>query len=494
MTESDRLSRAIRSGAAVSYSGFLAGKLISFATMVVLARLLAPEDFGLVAIGFLVLAINEALTEAGAGAAIVWRRGDMDMTAAVALTLSLISGAFMGLGVYLSADWLANFFTAPDSAGVIRAFAFCILLSSPSAVFSGILQRRMEFGRRIIPEISRAATKGVVGIPMALAGFGVWSLVYSHILSIAAGLLLALWLSGWRPRLSLDRTETRAILPYVVQIAAIGLLGVAIRKLDVVIVGYRFETEMLGYYTLAFSLIELVVLGICWSASQALFPALSQNVDDTARLSQVFGRGLTLLLAVTLPVACGMALMAEPFILTVFGQKWAPAIPLMQILAFYALIYSAGFNLGDIYKATGRPQILTWINVFNLVLAGPILLAGSQWGLAGIAGAQVVVACVISIVNWIVAGRVIGVGIGLLWASLYRPLIATIGGGMLCLAADWIIGGSVTPPVRLIVMSAGGIAGYAALILLLMPQIFEKRSGTSATDQPSTDDNGMGSQ
>ncbi|MFN4130478.1 MAG: lipopolysaccharide biosynthesis protein, partial [Paracoccaceae bacterium] len=481
-----------RSGAALSYGGFLSGKLISFLTMVVLARLLAPEDFGLVAIGFLVLAVNEALTEAGAGAAIVWRRGDLDATAAVALSLSLLSGAAMALVVYLSADRVAAFFAAPDSARVIRAFAFCILLSSPSAVFSGILQRRMAFGRRIIPEISKAATKAIFGIPLALAGFGVWSLVIGHVLSIAVGLGLAAWLSGWRPRLSLERAETLAILPYVLQTAAIGLLGMAIRKLDVVIVGYRFETEMLGHYTLAFSLIELVVLGICWSASQALFPALSQNVNDSARLHQVFSRGLSLLLAVTLPVAVGMALMAEPFILTVFGQKWAPAIPLMQILAFYALIYSAGFNLGDIYKATGRPQILTWISVFNLVLAVPILLAGSQWGVAGIACGQVAVACVITIVNWIVAGRLIGIGFGVLGTSVYRPLIATIGGAMACLAADWALGDAASPALRLIVMIAAGSMGYALLIFFLFPDIRHRRSSAPVTDHGSLRKDDMG--
>jgi lipopolysaccharide exporter len=478
MTEQDRLSKAIRSGALVTYSGFFAGKLIAFATMVILARLLAPGDFGLVAIGFLVLAVNEALTEAGAGAAIVWRRGNMDLTAAVALTLSLASGAVMAVVVYLAAPLLADFFSAPDSVAVIRAFAFCILLSSPSAVFSGILQRRMEFTRRIIPEVARALTKGVVGIPMALAGFGVWSLVFSHIASIAVGLVLALWLSGWRPRLSLERSETRAILPYALQIAAIGLLGVAIRKLDVVIVGHRFDTEMLGYYTMAFSLIELVVLGICWSGSQALFPALSQNVDDPARLRQVFGRGLAGLLAVTVPIAIGLALVAEPFILTVFGQKWAPAIPLMQILAFYALIYSTGFNLGDIYKATGRPQILTRISVFNLVLAGPILLAGSWWGVAGIAGGQVVVACVIALVNWVVAGRLIGVGLDVLWAALRGPLIAIAVGAFACVAIDRTVLADMPHILRLAGMSVTGAASYALALVLVMPGLWPRREST----------------
>ncbi|MDO8883845.1 lipopolysaccharide biosynthesis protein [Pseudotabrizicola sp.] len=468
MAEPDRLSKAIRSGALVSYSGFLAGKLISFATMIVLARLLAPQDFGLVAIGFLVLAVNEALTEAGAGAAVVWRRGNLDLTAAVALSISLISGTAMAVVVFVFAESLADFFSAPDAAGVIRAFAICILLSSPSAVFSGILQRKMDFKRRIIPEIAKAVIKGGVGIPMALAGFGVWSLVYSHMASILIGLCLAIWLSGWRPRLSIDWAETRAILPYALQIAAIGLLGVAIKKLDVVIVGYRFETEMLGYYTLAFSLIELVVLGICWSASQALFPGLSQNVDDLARLRQVFAKGLTVLLAVTFPIATGMAVMAEPFILSVFGEKWAPAIPLIQILAFYALIYSVGFNLGDIYKATGRPHILTWISVFNLVLAGPILLIGSYWGVAGIAAGQVAIACVISVVNWVVAGRVIGIGPSLLVSSMRRPLIATILAVMASLSVDWAVGLDLSQTMRLFAMGTCGAVVYAGVLTICL--------------------------
>jgi lipopolysaccharide exporter len=467
MTEPDGLSKAIRSGAVISYSGFLAGKLISFATMIILARLLAPQDFGLVAIGFLVLAVNEALTEAGAGAAVVWRRGNLELSASVALSISLVSGAAMAALVFVSAENLADFFSAPDAAGVIRAFAFAILLSSPSAVFSGILQRKMDFKRRIIPEIAKAVIKGGVGIPMALTGFGVWSLVYSHIASVLIGLCLAIWLSGWRPRLSIDRDETRAILPYVLQIAAIGLLGVAIKKLDVVIVGYRFETEMLGYYTLAFSLIELVVLGICWSASQALFPGLSQNVDDPNRLREVFGKGLTVLLAVTFPIAAGMAVMAEPFILTVFGEKWAPTIPLIQILAFYALIYSIGFNLGDIYKATGRPRILTSISVFNLLLAGPILLMASFWGVAGIAAGQVVIASIISVVNWIVAKRVIGIGPHLLASSMLRPFLATFGAVLASLSIDFAIGGEVSQAVRLFAMGICGILVYGILWVIV---------------------------
>jgi len=281
------LERAIQRGALVNYAGFIAGKAIIFANTVVLARLLAPEHFGLVAIGLLVLSISDAVTEAGTGAAVVWRRGQLETTIAVALSLALISSAVMTLFIILLASPIADFFDEPEAADIVRVLAVCVLLSSVTGVFSAILQRHLQFGRRLVPEIARAGIKGAVGIPMALAGFGVWSLVYSHVAALFIGLLLSAWLSGWAPRLSLSRPVVRDILPYSLHIAAIGLLGLATKKLDIVIIGHRFPADVLGYYTVAFMLVELVILGICWSASQALFPALSQTSQDPARLRLV---------------------------------------------------------------------------------------------------------------------------------------------------------------------------------------------------------------
>lgn len=491
MTNTDRLSVMIRRGASVNYAGFFAGKLIVFVNSAILARLLAPEQFGLVAIGLLVLSISEAITEAGPSAAVVWRTGPLEDTAPVALALSVISAVLMALATFLAAPTVARFFDEPQAAGIIQVFALCILLSSPAAVFSGILQRHMAFGKRLFIDVSRALTKGAIGIPLALAGYDVWSLVYGQVAAVVIGLGLAIWLSGWMPRMSLERRTVAQILPYASHIAVIGLIGVAIKKTDIVIVGARFDAAQLGFYTLAFSLVELVTLGICWSASQALFPVFSQAAQKEG-LDHVFTKGLATLLAVTFPISVGTAVLAEPFLLSVYGAKWAPAVPLLQIFSFYALIYSTAFNLGDIYKASGRPHLLSRINLANLILAVPLFLIGAQWGILGIAWAQVFVATSIAALNWAVAWRLAGIGPNVLWHAARVPAVASFAAAVVCIVTEQLPLGALSAPVRLGLFGLLGAVSYGCVFLALLrlsplastwrPSQQNARNGVSASE------------
>lgn len=467
MPSSRSASRGIASGTAISYLGFFLGKIIVFLNTVVLARILLPEHFGLVAIGLLVLAVSETLAEAGTGAAIVWRRAEVVTVAPVALAVALIGATATTLTAILLAPQIADYFDAPEVVPIIRVLAVAALISTPTSVFTAILQSRMEFGRRLVTDTGKALTKGLVGIPLACLGAGAWSIVYGHLAGISVGLVLSWWFSGWKVRLGLQPEIVRQILPYGLQIAAVGLLGLAIRRLDVAIIGGQLTPTDLGYYTMAFSLIELSIMGLCWSASQAFFPALSGPARTREETAALFARGLSLLLAVTFPLAFGLAVLAEPIVLTVLGEKWRGAIQPMQILAFYALIFSAGFNLGDLYKATGRPGILTAINLVNLVIAVPLLVYASRGGLTGVALGQVGIAGVISLVNWAVAYRASGIGPTVLLRAVYAPLIAAGLASALCLALDRALLSDSGPALRLAAGSVAGLVGYAVPFALL---------------------------
>lgn len=456
-------TRRIASGAAVSYLGFFLGKIIVFLNTVVLARILLPEHFGLVAIGLLVLAVSETIAEAGTGAAIVWRKGEILTIAPVALAVGLIGATVTALAAVLLAPQIASYFKTPEVVPIIRVLALAALISTPTSVFTAILQSRMEFGRRLVTDTSKALTKGLVGIPLAYFGAGAWSIVYGHLAGITVGLVLSWWFSGWKVRLGLQPDIVRQIVPYGLQIAAVALLGLAVRRLDVAIIGGTLTTAELGYYTMAFSLIELSIMGLCWSASQAFFPALSGAGRPREETAALFARGFSQLMAVTFPLAFGLAVLAEPIILTVLGGKWSGAIAPMQILAFYALIFSAGFNLGDVYKATGRPGILTAINLVNLVIAVPLLVFAATGGLTGVALGQVGIAIVITTVNWIVAYRASGIGPSVLVKSIWAPFLAAGLTGALCLALDRLLLVESAPVLRLIAGSATGLVAYALL-------------------------------
>lgn len=467
MPRQESANRGIASGTAISYLGFFLGKIIVFLNTAVLARILLPEHFGLVAIGLLVLAVSETLAEAGTGAAIVWRKGEIVTVAPVALAVGLIGASVTALAAIALAPKIAGYFDTPEVVPIIRVLALAALISTPTSVFTAILQSRMEFGRRLVTDTSKALTKGLVGIPLAYLGAGAWSIVYGHLAGITVGLVLSWWFSRWKVRLGLQPHIVREIVPYGLQIAAVGLLGLAIRRLDVAIIGAQLTPTELGYYTMAFSLIELSIMGLCWSASQAFFPALSGPARSREETAALFAQGLSLLMAVTFPLAFGLAALAEPIVLTVLGEKWRGTIAPMQILAFYALIFSAGFNLGDLYKATGRPGILTVINIVNLIVAVPLLIYASHGGLTGVALGQVGIALVISLVNWIVAYRASGIGPMVLFRAVYGPLIAASVAGALCLALDRAGLADNASALRLLAGIVVGLSSYAVLLTLL---------------------------
>ena len=464
MPQHGNIDRKIVTGAALNYAGFFAGKLIVFLNTVILARLLAPEHFGLVALGLLVLAVAETLAEAGTGAAVVWHGADVEETAPVALAVGLLSAGIIVALVLALAPAIAAFFHEPEATGIIRALALCALISAPASVFSGILQKRMQFGKRLMPELLKAIAKGAVGIPLALWGFGAWSLVFSQIAGVVVGLALLWRLSGWTPRLSLRPSILRQVLPYGLNIAALGLLGLAIKKLDVTIIGYRFDAAQLGHYTLAFSLVELSVMGLVWAASQAFFPALATTAQNPEALQRMFRKGLGRLFLLVLPMSAGLAIAAEPFILTLYGAKWAEAADLMRILAFYAMFYAVGFNVGDVYKATGRPQVLTWINLGNLVIAAPLLIAAATFGLKGVAMGQVVLAIILSAISWALARRFSGLGPEVLWQALRGPALATAIMAAICILADRLWFADLSPPLRLVSLALLGGVIYGALV------------------------------
>ncbi|MCX5578587.1 lipopolysaccharide biosynthesis protein [Kaistia terrae] len=466
------LHRSVAIGAMWTHGALIAGKLIVLVNTVILARMLLPDDFGLVAISLVILAYMETAASLGSGAAIVWRHDEPEKTAAVALSMGLAGSLLVGGLTFAAAPIFADFFKDGRISEMVRVLSICFLLTSPASIFSSLLQRRMEFRRRAVAEIGKALAKGVVGIGLAAGGLGAWSLVWGHIAGQTFGLALLWWLSGWRPRLSLDRDILRQISRYGSLVALIELLGMATKNIDFLVIGRWFDPSSLGIYVLGFALIDQVVMSVCWAASQALFPAYSRMQRNRDALRRSCRESLAVIAAIALPAAAGIAVVAQPLVLLFFGEKWLPAVPVMQALAFYAMIYALSFNLSDIYKATGRPHILTLIAVANLILAMPILIVATRWGIVGVAFGQVLVALTTTILNWIVVWRVVGIGVDILYQAVRAPLVATALMVVSCLAVD-NLGTIGSTPLRLAVLVATGMLVYALALRLFAPQLVE---------------------
>jgi O-antigen/teichoic acid export membrane protein len=412
-TEGDETStvRGLASAAAVgvgwNYAAFALNKGLVFLATLILARLLVPEDFGLLALGLVVMQFLDRIAEFGVGQAVIFRQEDPERTANVAFILNMTLSAAMSLAAFCAAPLVGVAFQEPRVTPVIRVLAFAPLLYGLRNVPAARLSKSLDFRRRLLPEVGRAATRGTVAIVLAMMGFGVWSLVWGHLAGAAVCTALYWWVTGWRPRLEFDWAIARLLAGYGVQIVLVGLLTNLIRDVDYFVVGRRLGAAALGYYTIALRLPELLVLGFCRVVSRSLFPAFSRLQKDWVLLRVGFLASLRYIAMISVPVSLGLVLVARESVLLFYGDRWAPVIAVTRLLAVYAMFMSMSFNTGDVYKAIGRPMILNQIGLSRLVVAAPLLWLAAGYDIVMVATAQLLIGCTWMCLRLAIACRVI---------------------------------------------------------------------------------------
>lgn len=414
------LARTTVTGTAWNYSAFALGKGLVFLCTILLARLLVPQDFGLVALGLLVLRFLETLGDLGVGPALIYRVEEPERTSSVALGINLTMGLVLTVGMILAAPLVADFFHEPRLVPVLRILSLSFLLTALRNVHASRLKKELAFRRRFVPEIARAAAKGVVSVIFAWLGFGVWSLVWGQLAGEVTATLLYWWAARWRPRLSFDFHVARALLSYGGQIVLLKIIAATRNNIDYLIIGRRLDAVALGFYVMAYRVPELVIVSLCTVASQVLFPAYARLQSDPAALRRGFLRTARFMALITVPVGVGMAIVAPEFVNLFYTARWAPSIPVMQVLALYSTFHALSFNAGDIYKAIGRPSILSSLGAARLVVAVPVLWIAAGHGILAVAIGHAAISLVFTVVSLGIACRVLAVG----WrevASALRP-------------------------------------------------------------------------
>jgi lipopolysaccharide exporter len=416
----ERLGRA--SARSVLWNGatFATSKLLVLVSTVVLARLLTPDDFGLVGIGLLIIGYLELANDFGISAAVVQNRDAPDRVANVAFWVNMALGSMLTVVGLAAAPIVADFFDEPRAAAVVRALSLSMFITSLGAIHEARLRRELRFRRRLAPELGRAIAKGGTAITLAAMGAGVWSLVWGQLAGEVTAAVFYWFAFRWRPAFVVDLGVARRLLGFGSQITLVGALGGVLRNADYVVVGRALGTRALGLYTLAFRMPQLLIEGAVTIVGQVAFPAFARVQLEPARLRSGLLRALRLTALVITPLGLGLAVVADPFVRAVYGERWEPAIEVMQLLAIYMVVQGASRLVGDVYKATGRAGILSKLAIVKLLITIPLLVTFVEGGIRGVALAQVLSAAICTLIDLAVAHRVIGVTRGEL-ATAFLP-------------------------------------------------------------------------
>jgi lipopolysaccharide exporter len=423
------LTRMAVGGVAWQGLSYLLGRILVLATTVVLARLLTPGDFGLVALALVFIAYVEVATDLGVAQALIFLPADRRRND-VALAVSLLVSALLVTAAMLAAPAVARFFDRPDLTTMFRVLSISLLLGGAGQVPDALLRKSLRFRRRLLADLSRAFIQGSVSIALAAFGLGAWAIVWGYLAGGMAWLLVAWALVDYRPSPDIWRVtygRARPLLAYGVPVAGNALLLSLVFDLDYLIVGKSLGTEALGLYTLAFRIPEMVIINVFYVLSAVAFPLFSLAREVPGRLRRGYLSVVRLQTVYGAAAGVGLAMVAPMLVPVVFGPRWEASIAPLQALALYAAFRSLGIGAVDVYKAMGRPGLAASLSFARLAVLAPALLIAVGSGIEAVAWTQAVVALVLALLMQAVACRVLGLPLSSLGAALVPAAAVALG-------------------------------------------------------------------
>lgn len=446
-----------------AYGSYVGGRVLTLVVTAILARLLTPTDFGLVALVLVAITLLESLRDLGVTQALVLvdegeEEDYADTTFMAGMAVALLFAAL----VAASAPAAAAAFDEPAVAGLLIVMGLRFPLRALGATHYALAQKRLDFASRTAAEIIDVVVRGAVGIGLALAGAGAWALVGGYLAGTAA-MALTLWLRvPWRPRLRLRREHLPRLLRFGGVVTLVDVLAAFIFTVDNLFVGSVLGPAALGLYALAYRLPELVVQNLANVAGQVLFPAFASLGRE--RLGPAYLLALRSTLLVVVPAAVLLAVLAEELLVLAFGDRWRPAADAMAVLAAYAALTTVSIPSGMAYKATGRPGILLALAVPRAVLLVISLAIFTEDGIAAVAACQAGGAALLTVASTVVAGRILRVGPG---AIVRAVLPFAAAGGAAALAAATLAGAVEDPIPTVLAAGTGGLLVYAGAVAVL---------------------------
>lgn len=441
-----------------------------FVLSIVLARLLLPNDFGTVGMVAVFAGFANWIGDMGLSAALIQRSQIDDRHAQTVFWLNMATALVFSATMFVSAPLLAGFYDQPQLAALTRALSFSFLVSAPGMVPAALLQRRMGFRYLARTSILGTVVSGITGICLAYFGAGVWSLVaqtYAHHFVTTA--LNTLW-AGWRPRWGFRLSALKDLWRFSANLLGYSSISYWAKHADHMIIGRFMGSASLGYYGRVHALMLMPMYQIVNVINRVMFPALSSIQDDPARVKRIYLQALSVIALITCPLMFGLAATAEPFVLAIYGNNWAPMIPLVRILPIVGLLQAFTGTCGILYMSQGRTD---WMFRWGLISSGA-MITGILTGIA--IGTLEAIAWCYAAANVLVfypSVAIPGSLIGLKFSEVARTAAPPVIGSLLMVGAVASIR-ALTPapwPVTLDLLAQVivGAVGYAAFTLITRP-------------------------
>jgi O-antigen/teichoic acid export membrane protein len=362
---------------------------VQFVVQLILARLLLPEDFGLIAMVTVVVQIASVFVRAGFGAGII-QKETLDQTDASTAFWLNMGLALVVYGILFSgAPWIAFFYNEPELSLLTRVLALNLITGGINNIQISLLQRNLEFKKIFLSTLPGTILSGILGVSAALAGWGAWALVVQMVSGTFFSILLLWKISGWYPSFQFSGQVAKRLLRFGSNVVGVQFIEQFFRQLYTLVIGAVYSPALLGYYSRSQAIQQMPTMTVTSVVNQVALPSLSRSQNDRERMVRGLRESIQLLSLVVGPGMVALALLAEPLVRVVLTEKWLPMVPYLQLFCIIGFLEPRYRLITQALLACGRSEDALRLSIYRRLVDLVVLAFTFDKGLIWIVGGQV---------------------------------------------------------------------------------------------------------
>lgn len=468
-----RTSTLAIAGAKWVAAGSLSQKTLNMLLVVFLARLLSPEDFGLIAVISLMLMLAGRLKQVGFHGALVQRKEDLEEAAnAYFLLNGGLSVLIFALVLALSpaASW---FFNDDRVAPIMNVMAIRFLLEAGGTVQRSLTIRALDFRRQTLILVAESVITASSAIVLAARGFGVWALVFGMLIGTACATAIWWATTPWRPSRAWSWSVARQMLRFGIGLWSASNLSYVIESASRVLVGRFLGVLPLGFYEFTNRIVHGPTTGLIETSNRVALPAFCKEQDDLGRLGAWYVKMTGYVCLFTAPFAVVLLLLGDVLVPVIFGSQWTSTIPLVRALAPFVFMTPLVFAW-PVYVATGRPDVLNRFTAIRFFITVPLLFLAARESILAVCVVESLTASLLAPLNLYLVARLIPIRCADILRALGQPLIGGGGFALVVLGLRAFTEGRLSgdPALFLAISLVVGFTAYLAAMRTMQPRLF----------------------
>lgn len=348
-------------------------QIFGLARLVILSRILTPSDFGIIGIALLTMSTLDTFSQTGFQEALIQKKENIEEHLNSAWTISIIRG-FLIFGIlYFGASLVSSFFDTPEAESIIKVIGISVIFQAFTNIGVIYFQKELEFRKEFIYQFSGTIFDFIVSILAVFVLKNVWAIVLGLLAGNFVRLLISYFIHPYRPKISTDFSKIKELFRYGKWILSSSIVAFILTEGDDIFAGKVLGVTALGLYQMSYKISNLPATEISKVISQITFPAYSKIQDDLYKLKETYMNILKITSFLSFPIAGMILLFASDITLIFFGEKWAPMIPSMQILAFWGLIRCLVGTITPLFQSIGKPKIVTKLQFIQAIILFAII-------------------------------------------------------------------------------------------------------------------------